>query len=331
MDARRKTGEYAAWVLAALCLIAGGVLEGLGHAFALAWGLGGALVLTAVLALRRGAERREALERADALRDQLEREKAEAARALERADRAHRDEMEAFRSDLSHSLRMSISIVQGYAELLADGVVEDGEARREYLQKILRRAQDMGDTLTRQLSEARTEGEITPDLAPVELLELARQVAADLETTAARQGVRIQVVSAEDAVWLKADPQLLTRAFFNLTENALKYMGRAGFIAIRIGRAGDRVRVLVQDDGLGLDAGETAHVFERSFQGSNRAGGHGYGLYITRKIILAHGGDISASSAPGQGMGISFTLPAGQTAAAAPGRSPSPDRPASFC
>ena len=129
MDARRKTGEYAAWVLAALCLIAGGVLEGLGHAFALAWGLGGALVLTAVLALRRGAERREALERADALRDQLEREKAEAARALERAGRAHRDEMEAFRSDLSHSLRMSISIVQGYAELLADGVVEDGEAR----------------------------------------------------------------------------------------------------------------------------------------------------------------------------------------------------------
>lgn len=319
MDARRKTGEYAAWVLAALCLIAGGVLEGLGHAFALAWGLGGAAVLLAVLALRRGAERREAARQAAQLREELERQKEKAAKALEQAAQARREEMESFRSDLSHALRMSISIVQGYAELLADGVVEDADTRREYLQKILRRTQDMGDVLTRQLSESRTEGEIVPSFTRVELLELARQVAADLETTALRQGIHIQVVSAEDAVWLEADPQLLTRVFFNLMENALKYMGRAGFITIRVGRDGDRVRVLVQDDGLGLDPGETRRIFERSFQGSNRAGGHGYGLYITRKIILAHGGDISASSAPGRGMGITFTLPtvpAGQPAPA---------------
>ena len=310
MDARRKTGEYAAWVLAALCLIAGGVLEGLGHAFALAWGLGGAAVLLAVLALLRGRGRRAAQEQADALRAQLEAQKTEAAQALEQAERAHREEMESFRGDLSHALRMPISIIQGYAELLADGVVEDEATRKEYLQKILQRTQDMGDALTRQLSEARTEGEIVPSPVRVDLLELARQAAADLETTALRQGIHIQVVSAEDAVWLEADPQLLTRVFFNLMENALKYMGRAGFITIRVGRDGDRVRVLVQDDGLGLDPGETRRIFERSFQGSNRAGGHGYGLYITRKIILAHGGDISASSAPGRGMGIAFTLPA---------------------
>ena len=309
MDARRKTGEYAAWVLAALCLIAGGVLEGLGHAFALAWGLGGAAVLLAVLALLRGRGRRAAQEQADALRAQLEEQKTEAAQALEQAERARREEMESFRSDLSHALRMPISIIQGYAELLADGVVEDEATRREYLQKILQRTQDMGDVLTRQLSESRTEGEIVPSFTRVELLELARQVGADLETTAARQGIRIQVVSAEDAVWLEADPQLLTRVFFNLVENALKYMGRAGFITIRISRAEDQIRVLIQDDGLGLDPQETRRIFERSFQGSNRAGGHGYGLYITRKIILAHGGEISASSAPGRGMGITFTLP----------------------
>ena len=108
---------------------------------------------------------------------------------------------------------------------------------------------------------------------------------------------------------MRADTYLLNRVLFNLLENALKYMGRPGVITIRILRQGDSASLLVQDDGLGLPAKETAHIFEPNYQGSNHVGGQGYGLYLVRRAIEGHGGTVSAQSAPGRGLGISMTLP----------------------
>ena len=70
-------------------------------------------------------------------------------------------------------------------------------------------------------------------------------------------------------------------------------------------------QVVVQDDGLGLDAEETSHIFELDFQGSNRVPGqgHGHGLYLVKRAVEGQGGTISASSRPGCGMTLRFTLP----------------------
>ena len=108
---------------------------------------------------------------------------------------------------------------------------------------------------------------------------------------------------------MRADTYLLSRVLFNLLENALKYMGRPGAITIRVLKLESNASILVQDDGLGLPAEETAHIFEPNYQGSNHVGGQGYGLYLVRRAIEGHGGTVSAQSAPGRGMGISITLP----------------------
>lgn len=237
---------------------------------------------------------------------QLERDHA---KALDEMQAKNCAEMESFRSSLFHSLRMPVAIIQGYAELLTSGMITDPAVETEYLEKINQRSQFMTEAISRQFSAAETTRSKNLTYSDLDLMELIRHAAADMQTAAADQGVTIQVVSPEDSIFMQADAYLLSRVLFNLLENALKYMGRPGVITIRILRQEDSVSILVQDDGLGLPAGEAAHVFEPHYQGSNHVSGQGYGLYLVKRTIENHGGTVSAQSAPGQGMGISITLP----------------------
>lgn len=217
--------------------------------------------------------------------------------------------MESFRSNLSHSLRMPVSIIQGYAELLVSGVIKDPDVAVEYLEKINQRSQYMTEAISRQFSAADTVSSSKLTYSDLNLVSLVQQAAADMQTAATEQGVRIQVISPEEQLPMRGDSYLLNRVLYNLLENALKYMGRPGVITIRILSREGSVCLFVQDDGLGLPAEETAHIFEPNYQGSNHTVGQGYGLHLVRRSIEAHGGTVSAQSAPGRGMGIFITLP----------------------
>lgn len=222
---------------------------------------------------------------------------------------AGREELETFRSTLAHSLRMPIAIIQGYAELLSGNVVEDPETQLAYLDKIIQRSRDMSDIVSRQLS-VEPGDQIALTCTEIDLLELVRQAASDMETAAQEQRVSIQVLSQEDRLLVEMDAFLLNRVLFNLLENALKYMGRPGVVTIRVlEEDGETVSILVQDDGLGLPPEETARVFEMNYQGSNGGRGQGHGLFLVKRAVEAHGGTVSAQSSPGRGMRVALTLP----------------------
>ena len=254
-------------------------------------------------------QRRSLDAREQAHREELAALKKKHAQELSEMQSRNQAEMEAFRSGLSHSLRMPVAIIQGYAELLSSGVIKDADVAAEYLEKISQRSQYMTEAISRQFSAADTMDSSKLTYSDLDLISLVRQAAADMETAAEDQGVRIQVISPEEHLAMRADTYLLNRVLFNLLENALKYMGRPGVITIRVLRQGDSASLLVQDDGLGLPTEETAHIFEPNYQGSNHIGGQGYGLYLVRRAIEGHGGTVSAQSAPGRGLGISMTLP----------------------
>ena len=220
-----------------------------------------------------------------------------------------KQEMESFRSALSHSLRMPVAIIQGYAELLAGNMVADPKVQREYLEKIVQRSQYMTEIMSHHFSADEVMDSSKLSYSEIDLLDMVRQAAGDMQTAAKEKSVVIQVVSSEVALPMVADAYLLNRALFNLLENALKYMGRPGVITIRVLRLGNNVSILVQDDGIGLAANETDHIFEPYYQGSNRSGGHGYGLYLVKQAAEAHGGTVSAQSALGRGMGVMMTIP----------------------
>ena len=242
-------------------------------------------------------------------REELSKLNQDHAKALEEMQAKTHTEMETFRSSLSHSLRMPVAIIQGYAELLTSGVITDPDVAAEYLKKINQRSQFMTEAISRQFSAAETADSSKLTYSDLDLMILVRQAAADMQTAAADQDVKIQVISPEEHLLMRADTYLLSRVLFNLLENALKYMGRPGVITIRVLRQDSNASILIQDDGLGLPAEETAHIFEPHYQGSNHVSGQGYGLYLVKRTIENHGGTVSAQSAPGRGMGISITLP----------------------
>ena len=305
----------ALWVCTLVALVAGCAAAMGGWYVVLLVCLCVGILLLTVSALLLSGDRRQGLEREADLQRQLREEREGSERALaavrEEAESKCRQEMDHFRSNLSHSVRVPLSIVQGYAELLCGDLVADEAGRREYLEKIVQRSKYISSVLGQQLSEARTEETLNLSCVKLDLLEMIRQAAKDFQTTAEPHGITIQVISGEDAVYVWADPYQLTKVFFNLVENSVKYMGREGIISVRLTRQGDNAQIVVKDDGLGLSAEETKHIFELNYQGSNRTRGrgHGHGLYLTRKIIQAHGGTITAQSSPGQGMGIFITLP----------------------
>lgn len=275
----------------------------------LALELGGAALAGALLWRLHGhaqAEQQRLLE------EMADRDRLHAEEAL-RLRSAGREKLETFRSTLAHSLRMPIAIVQGYAELLSGDMVEDPETRLAYLNKIIQRNQDMSDIISRQLSAASDEA-IALTCSELDLLELVRQAASDMQTAAQEQQVSIQVVSRLEHLPVEMDALLLNRTLFNLLENALKYMGRPGAVTIRVlERDEDTVSILVQDDGLGLSPEEVERVFELNYQGSNGGRGQGHGLFLVKRAVEAHGGTVSAQSSPGRGMRVELTLPRRQT------------------
>lgn len=264
------------------------------------------VALVAALLWRRERRAREARRRLTAEMKSRDRQHAE---EILRLRGAGREELETFRSTLAHSLRMPIAIIQGYAELLSGSVVEDPETRMAYLDKIIQRSRDMSDIVSRQLSAAPGD-QIPLSCTEIDLLELVRQVASDIQTAAQEQQVSIQVLSQEERLPAEMDAFLLNRTLFNLLENALKYMGRPGVVTIRVlEEDGETVSIVVQDDGMGLSPEETARVFEMNYQGSNGGRGEGHGLFLVKRAVEAHGGTVSAQSSPGRGMRVALKLP----------------------
>ena len=113
---------------------------------------------------------------------------------------------------------------------------------------------------------------------------------------------------------MRADPDRLIQVVENLLSNAVKFSPPGGLVRIRVARAGERVRVSVEDRGPGIPLEFQPHVFEKFAQGprtnARREGGTGLGLHIARGIVERLGGAMGFASTPGEGSSFYFDLPA---------------------
>jgi signal transduction histidine kinase len=112
-----------------------------------------------------------------------------------------------------------------------------------------------------------------------------------------------------------ADETRLRRVFGNLLSNAIHYSKpEGGKVTVTTGNGGHEVWIEVCDDGVGLDAEEQRHIFERFWRADEarriRTEGAGLGLAICREIVRAHGGQIKVSSSPGRGSSFRVCFPA---------------------
>jgi signal transduction histidine kinase len=224
------------------------------------------------------------------------------------------DRLRQFHSKVSHSLRIPISVIQGYADLLREGLIADDEISKEYLSRISERIEYINELLGQIFLEAQTDGSIyTVPLEPVDICRLVERIADDVRTAAMRLNISINVVLVEEGIMINGDINLLTKIFYNILGNSLKYMNREGLINITVSREGKEVLIIFKDNGMGLSEEETEHIFELNYQGSNKTTGDGFGLYFVMNGVMVLGGKVFAKSSPGAGMSIYMVFPALET------------------
>lgn len=215
-----------------------------------------------------------------------------------------------FISSVSHQLKTPLSILNGYAQLLAEGGLSETE-EHEYSQYIAQESDRLVGLIDDMLRLSRIDHrEIHRKAEIFPLGEQLRRAVLQLEPRWTEAGLSVSA-DIPDLDYV-GDSELLYQVWVNLLENAVKFTPPGGRIGICLAAAADTVTVTVWDTGCGMDAETLPRIFEQFYQGDTdrRADGCGLGLTLCKRIVEQHGGTISAESRPGEGSRFSVALPA---------------------
>ncbi|MDR1246637.1 MAG: HAMP domain-containing histidine kinase [Clostridiales Family XIII bacterium] len=223
-----------------------------------------------------------------------------------------KDKILSYHSLISHGLRIPISVIMGYADILMGKMVADEAVRDEYLRKMCEKAAYMNELLTYSLLEMRYDtGTFSPAHKQFEIMSMLRGVTDAMGEMASAAGIDIRLVSEQREIFIRGNAIGLSKVFYNIIENAVKYMGGFGILNITAALLAEGEALIVfKDDGPGVSAEDATRIFERNYQGTNARGGDGLGLWIAKAEVESHGGSIEAKTGDGKGMGIYITLPA---------------------
>jgi two-component system, OmpR family, sensor histidine kinase BaeS len=155
-------------------------------------------------------------------------------------------------------------------------------------------------------------GELSYAPQMVAIPTLLSDVAARYRYRAQQQGITLEEQVQADLPLLQADPMRMTQVLANILDNAFRHTPQGGKILIAASSQRGGVGLSVSDNGPGVDPGDLERIFDRFYRADpsrQREGGSGLGLAIAKSIVEMHAGEISAGSAPGQGLTISIWLP----------------------
>ncbi|HEY9899619.1 MAG TPA: ATP-binding protein [Pantanalinema sp.] len=219
-----------------------------------------------------------------------------------------------FLNVISHDLRIPITAIMGYAELLQEGAHPQDEAEREYTDQILAACSQMETMLEELLEYARLQtGRIQLHLQPIDLFEAIPALVTFFRPLAEHKGLRIDASLPSELPAILADPDRFQQVMNNLVSNAIKYTQEAGSITIRARAAGECVAIEVQDTGIGLTQQDKAHLFEQFYRSDRqevqREKGSGIGLAYVKGIVEAQGGRIEVESDEGAGSTFRVIFP----------------------
>jgi two-component system phosphate regulon sensor histidine kinase PhoR len=220
-----------------------------------------------------------------------------------------------FIGNVSHELKTPIFSVQGFAETLLDGALDDEEVNRTFLEKILRNVSRL-ENLARDLSAITKieTGEMEMSKESFDVATLFQEVHDSLELKAREKDVTLHLNVADELPTAYGDPNRLRRVLVNLTDNAIKYNEAGGTVTLRArADATDHVELSVADDGIGIPQEHVPRLTERFYRvdksRSRNEGGTGLGLAIVKHILAAHDRSLTVESSPGEGSTFAFTLP----------------------
>lgn len=214
-------------------------------------------------------------------------------------------------SDVAHDLRTPLNRLRLRLEAAA-GAAEPGSAVEAELAGALEEGERLDATFAALLRIAQIEAGARRDrFAPLDLGQVARQVAEAYEGVAEEAGLRL-TLAADGPAPATGDRDLLVQALANLVENAIRHAGPGATVALRAGRAGARSLLVVADNGPGIPEAERDRVLGRfvRLEKSRTTPGSGLGLALVKAVADLHGADLKLEDA-GPGLRVRLTFPPG--------------------
>ena len=262
-------------------------------------------------ALREAELRRERRRAEEERARLLERERA--ARAAAEAALRARDE---FLSIAAHELKTPLTSLKAVVQLTARRLEKQGSFDPSRLDRALRTVEQQTDKLARLVTQlldiSRIEaGQFAISPEPTDLARLAHGVVSLMQVTREHHHL---VLDAPPALPARVDPLRFEQVLTNLLDNAIRYSPAGGQIDVRLLLLEPTSAHLeVRDHGPGIPEEDRPRLFDRFFQAhaDSHASGMGLGLYISREIVEAHGGQIDAEFPPDGGTRVAVTLPTG--------------------
>lgn len=233
------------------------------------------------------------------------------------ADVTERKQAEQLKSDVvamvSHDLRSPLAAIAGNATLL-ERLLEKTPGPEQALtaaRKIRERAESTAQMASRMLDVSQIEaGTFALTLDTVDVGDVVARAAESVPLTETHT---LEVDLAPDLPPVRCDPERLSMVVTNLMANAVKFSPRGGKIGVAVRQEEERTLVSVSDRGMGIMPEDRSHIFERFGRGGAEAvrsvSGAGIGLYLSRKIVEAHGGTIAVESEPGKGSTFTIDIP----------------------
>ena len=221
----------------------------------------------------------------------------------QQAAQAAAEAKSAFLANMSHEIRTPMNGVMGVLHLLKSEALTD--QGRRMLEEALSCGQMLAELLNDVIDFSKIEAgrlELAPEaIAPA---ALARGVVDLLKPQAEAKGLDLRIEGFEAVGFVHADPVRLRQALFNLVGNAVKFTP-AGHVLVRAMPSPGRLRIEVEDTGVGIPAAAQHRIFQRFDQGdastTRRFGGSGLGLAITRRLAEMMGGEVGFHSVEGHG------------------------------
>ncbi|MBI3494194.1 MAG: HAMP domain-containing histidine kinase [Acidobacteria bacterium] len=231
-------------------------------------------------------------------------------RAMSRELRVSRLQAE-FVAAVSHEFRSPLTSLSHIAELLATDRLASDDLRRKSYDVLVRDTDRLQRLVEGLLDFGRFDaGAAALRLEDVDVSTLVRTTVADFRDRVAADGYAVELSGADAQVLARIDREAISRALWNLLDNAVKYSPECRTVWVALERQDERVSIVVRDQGLGIPINEQREIFDRFVRGAEstarRIRGTGIGLAMVRQIVRAHGGDVSVASEPGKGS--TFTL-----------------------
>lgn len=210
----------------------------------------------------------------------------------------------------SHELKTPITSIKGYLQIIERNA-DNWERNKSFISKTHSQVDKLAGLINDLLNVSKIEtGKLPFNFTKYNMVNLVQEVSELMHYS--NNTHRIELSVPERELMVTADRQRIEQVIINLIGNAIRYSPNADMVKVELYEIGDRIKVSVQDFGIGIEENHLERIFSRFYRVDELAAhmsGLGIGLYISKEIIDRHGGQLSVVSDPGKGSTFSFEIP----------------------